>query len=351
VAIKLGVLALLLSWTFEIVRPFVNPLLWSIILAVALEPIYNRTLKLTKGRKKLAAATLIFVFLVLILVPSFFLVRSAIRGANELKEKYENGELTIAEVDAEVTEVPLVGSYLHDLLTAATTNLKGLVAEHEEELVAAAKAFINALVGTGTGIVELLLALIIGIILLATPGTQKASDAFFERLAGTFGSDFMKISQTTIKNVVKGVLGVAIIQSILIGVAFLLADIPYAGVWAILVLILSVIQLPPMLVTLPVIVYLFTTRTGLSAGFWTVIILLAGASDNVLKPFLMGRGSESPMLVIFFGSLGGFIAFGFIGLFLGAIILALVYKLVLFWLDLKKPIQPDEATPATDPVT
>lgn len=348
IAIKLGVLLLLLSWTFEIVRPFINPLLWSIILAVSLEPIYNRTLRIVKGRSKLAAFILITVFLILVLVPSYYLVRSAIHGVNELKLKYEAGELTIAEVDGKIAEIPLIGSPLHDLLTAMTTNLKGFLSEHEEQLVAAAKGFANALLGTGTGVLELLLALIIGIILLATPGTERASNAFFDRLAGNFGREFVKISQSTIRNVVKGVLGVAIIQSILIGLAFLLADIPYAGVWAIIVLVLSVIQLPPMLVTLPVIIYLFYTRSGWNAGLWTVVILLAGASDNVLKPYLMGRGATSPMLVIFLGSLGGFIAFGFIGLFLGAIVLALVYRLLLFWLDLNNTQKADTDSSPTE---
>jgi len=345
IAIKLLVLALLLSWTFEIIRPFVNPLLWSVILAVALQPIYNQTLKLTRGRKKLSAFLLILIFTTLILVPSYYLVRSAIRGSIELKTKYEAGELKIPDVNEKVQDIPVIGSSLHDLWSAAHSNLKSFIADYQEELVAASKAFVNALVGTGAGVLEMVLAVIIGIILLATPGTRKAANALFTRLAGSSGNEFLHIAESTIMNVVKGVLGVAVIQSVLIGLAFLLADIPYAGVWALLVLILAIIQLPPTLVTIPVIIYLFSVRTGLTAGFWTVIIVLAGASDNVLKPILMGRGAASPMLVIFFGSLGGFIAFGFIGLFLGAIVLALVYKLLIYWLDLKKE---DPGMPSTD---
>jgi len=137
-------------------------------------------------------------------------------------------------------------------------------------------------------------------------------------------------------NVVKGVLGVAIIQSILIGIGFFLAGIPYAGLWATLVLILAVIQLPPTLVTAPVIIYLISGGVDFSSIFWSVFIILAGFSDNVLKPILMGRGASVPMLVIFLGSLGGFIAFGFIGLFVGAIVLSLAYKLMIYWLGLNK---------------
>lgn len=332
-AIQLVVLALLLSWTFEIIRPFINPFLWAVIIAVALEPVYIRALRFTNGRIKLTATLLILVFAIMILVPAFFLMRSAIRGAMELKEKYEAGEITIPDVHEGIQDWPVVGKSLYELWDNAAENLTDFVSQYQEEIISIVKSFLSALVGTGTGVLEMVLALIIGIILLATKGTQRAGEQFFTKLAGTFGVEFARISQATIRNVVKGVLGVAVIQSILIGLAFLLAGIPYAGVWALIVLVLSIIQLPPMLVTIPVIIYLFATRTGLSASMWTILILLAGASDNILKPILMGKGSESPMLVIFFGSLGGFLAFGFIGLFVGAIVLALVYKLTIFWLS------------------
>ncbi len=334
IAIKLGVLAVLLSFTFNVIRPFVNPLLWAIILAVALEPLYNWTVKLTRGRRKLSAFLLIVVFAALVLVPAYYLTSSAISGASELKQKYEAGELKIPEANESVQDFPLIGSKVYEIWTAASQNLEGFVTEYQEEIVSVAGSFVNGLIGTGTGILELVLALIIGIILLATPGTLKASDDIFTKLAGNYGKEFVHISRTTIMNVVKGILGVAVIQSLVIGLAFVLADVPYAGVWAVLVLIVAIVQLPPTLITIPVIIYLFSAKTGLSAGIWSVVILLAGMSDNVLKPILMGRGAASPMLVIFLGSIGGFIAFGFIGLFLGAIVLALVYKLFIFWMDL-----------------
>ncbi|MBA7584652.1 hypothetical protein ES708_26609 [subsurface metagenome] len=134
-------------------------------------------------------------------------------------------------------------------------------------------------------------------------------------------------------NVAKGVLGVAIIQSILLGIIFILAGVPYAGLWALLCLFFAVIQVGPIVVTIPVIIYLFASIDPWLAFIWTILIVLASLLDNFLKPILMGKGAPVPMLVIFLGAIGGFIASGFIGLFIGAIILSLGYKLYLGWLE------------------
>ena len=117
------------------------------------------------------------------------------------------------------------------------------------------------------------------------------------------------------------------------GIGFILAGVPYAGVWALIVMILAILQLPPLIVILPVVIYLFSANSTLFASLWTVYLLLAGASDNILKPILLGKGAPVPMLVIFLGVIGGFMLSGFIGLFTGAIILSLGYKLFITWLD------------------
>jgi predicted PurR-regulated permease PerM len=129
-----------------------------------------------------------------------------------------------------------------------------------------------------------------------------------------------------------------VIQALLSGIAFALAGVPFAGLWAFLILFLGIIQLPPLLVSIPVIIYLYSTQDGLSATIWTVIILVISSSDNFLKPMLMGKGAPVPMLVIFIGAIGGFMLLGFIGLFTGAIILSLGYKLFMLWLNEGKEI-------------
>jgi predicted PurR-regulated permease PerM len=113
----------------------------------------------------------------------------------------------------------------------------------------------------------------------------------------------------------------------------LVVGVPGAGLWTLLILILAVMQLPPMLVLIPVIVYVFSTSPTWVAIVFTIWAALIGLSDNVLKPLLMGRGSSVPMLVLFMGSLGGFISSGILGLFVGAVVLSLGYTVFLAWID------------------
>ena len=141
------------------------------------------------------------------------------------------------------------------------------------------------------------------------------------------------MSLLTIRNVATGVLGVAIIQTTLMGVGLILADIPLAAVWIVLILVMTIAQLPVLLFNIPLIIYLFAFMDPLPAVLWTLYFLVMGMIDNILKPMLMGKGASVPMLVIFLGALGGFMAFGFIGLFLGSIVLSLAYKLYLTWVN------------------
>jgi predicted PurR-regulated permease PerM len=126
---------------------------------------------------------------------------------------------------------------------------------------------------------------------------------------------------------------VALIQALLIGIGFLISGVPFAGVLTLVVFMLAVLQLPPIIIVLPVIVYLFGAKETLPAILWTVYLILAGISDNILKPLLLGKGAPVPMLVIFIGVIGGFILSGFIGLFTGAIVMSIGYKLFVAWIN------------------
>jgi predicted PurR-regulated permease PerM len=129
------------------------------------------------------------------------------------------------------------------------------------------------------------------------------------------------------------------IQALLASLGLLVVGVPGAGLWALLVLILAIVQLPTILVLGPIIVYVFSTSTTVAAVVFAIWSILVGISDAFLKPLLMGRGVDVPMLVIFIGAIGGFMTSGIIGLFIGAIILALGYKLYLIWLE--QDTQPD----------
>ena len=159
-------------------------------------------------------------------------------------------------------------------------------------------------------------------------GGRKAANAVFKTIIGTDGEQFVNLSKGTIKGVVQGVLGTAVIQTIFLGIGMYAVGLPGAGIWTVLILVVCIVQLPPTLIVLPVIIYVFSVESTLVASVFGVWSIIWSASDNVIKPLLMGRGADVPMLVILLGSIGGMIAFGIIGLFIGSVVLAITYKII-----------------------
>jgi predicted PurR-regulated permease PerM len=155
----------------------------------------------------------------------------------------------------------------------------------------------------------------------------------FVRLAGERGADLADISKKTVRNVVKGILGVAIVQALLAGAGFLAAGVPGAGLWAFLCLFLAIIQIGIFPIVIPVILYMFYSADTLTAGLLAGWLVLVSLLDNLLKPILLGRGAPVPMLVIFLGAIGGFLSMGFMGLFVGAVILSIGFRILSTWLD------------------
>jgi predicted PurR-regulated permease PerM len=181
--------------------------------------------------------------------------------------------------------------------------------------------------------VQIVVALLIAGILLAIGGSGEYIRKFFRKLAGDRGDELADMILKTVASVVKGIIGVALILALLNGVIFMLAGVPYAGIWTLLAFILAILQLPLFFITLPVIIYMFATKELVPAIVWTALLLVAGLSDNILKPILLGKGAPVPMLVIFIGVIGGFIFSGFIGLFTGAIVFSVGYKLFIGWIN------------------
>lgn len=179
----------------------------------------------------------------------------------------------------------------------------------------------------------MMVSLIIAGILLTVGGAGESVRKFFRKVAGAKGDEFADVTVKTVGNVVKGVMGVALIQAFLIGMGFLLSGIPYAGIWTLFVFILAVLQLPTILVVIPASIYLFSVNELMPAILWTIFMLLGAASENLFKPLLLGKGAPVPMLIIFIGVIGGFIFSGFIGLFTGAIVMSIGYKMLVTWIN------------------
>jgi len=333
ITIRLFILILIVAWCLMIMLPFVSIILWSMILALAMFPLHSILAKKMGGRPKLASFIIIFSILVVIFLPTWLLIDSLFDQVKDLKASYDSGTLTIPPPEEKVKEWPIIGDKLYATWQSASDNLGQFIIKYKDQLTGIGSKIGKGILGAAGGIIQIMAALIIAGILLAIGGTGEEIRKFFRKLAGKKGDEYADIILKTVANVVKGIIGVALILALLHGILFMLAGVPYAGIWTLLAFVLAVLQIPLFFITLPVIIYMFATKEIGPAIMWTALLFVAGLSDNVLKPILLGKGAPVPMLVIFIGVIGGFIFSGFIGLFTGAIVLSIGYKLFIGWIN------------------
>lgn len=333
ITLQLLALAFLLSWCFQILAPFFTPIIWAAILAVTLYPLHQKIKRKLKGKGMLAAILLTSMILIL-----FFLIGSwlGIRTASEIKttvSNYKEGKLKIPSPPESVKQWPVIGKKAFLIWTQLTTGADTIIQKYPEEVRSITSTAIELLATTGKGLLVFAVSILISGIFLAY-GEQSSDFArtVFNRLINSTKFDMATITAVTIRNVVKGILGVAVIQSVCAGLGFIVAGIPYAGIWTLLCLILATIQIGISPIVLGVLIYIWTTDRTTTAILLTIYMIPVGLVDNILKPLMMGKGAPVPMLIIFLGSLGGFIYAGFIGLFTGAVILSLGYRLFDVWL-------------------
>ncbi len=333
-SIRIAAIAILAVACYQIVLPFLLPIVWGIIIAVAVYPVQLKLESLYRGRRGLAATSVILLMLVIMLVPAWLLTDTLITGIQGLGEQVRAGTLKVPPPPAGVETWPLIGRPIAGLWTTASVNLEKLFVQFTPELKMAGGWLLSVAGQIGLTVLMFIISIVVaGVLLAYSPGGIAMAEKFAKRLAGDHGSDFVKLSGETIRSVVRGILGIAFIQSVMAGILLLASGIPGAGLWAFVCLLLVVMQIGTLPVLLPAAIYVWSTSETLPAVIFTVCALLVGISDNILKPLLLGRGTQTPMLVLLIGSLGGLIVAGLIGLFVGAVVLTLGYRLFLAWLE------------------
>lgn len=333
ITIRLFILLLIVAWCLMIMVPFASIILWSIILSLALYPSHRKLTEKIGNKPKLASTIIIVLLLAVIIVPLFFLIGALVNEFKVLKLSFDNGTLTFPLPNEKVKTWPIIGEKLFDFWQSLSGNLEGTLLKYKDQLAGFGKSIAKGVLSSVSGVVQIMISLIIAGILLAIGGTSDSIRKFFRKLAGNKGDDFADVALSTVGSVVKGIIVVALILALLHAILFIFAGIPYAGIWTLIIFVLCVLQIPIFIVTLPIIIFMFSTKELLPAVIWTVVMLIVGTSDNILKPILLGKGAPVPMLVIFIGVIGGFIFSGFIGLFTGAIVMSIGYKLFIGWLD------------------
>lgn len=333
-AIQLLALAILLVWSFNILEPFIIPIIWGAVFASSFFPIHEKLTQRFHWKNGLSATFISLVAILILIVPAVFFMLAGAGEIKELAQSIRDHSLEIPSPNEKVKTWPLVGERLFAFWTEASTNLTLTLQEHQDQLKPVLLKLIALLRNTAKGVLLLTISIIISGVMLAYE--KEESDfarKFFVKLAGKKGEEMAGVAKQTVQNVVKGILGVAAIQTTFVGIGLVVAGIPFAGLWIILSLILAIVQIGILPISIGVIIYIWTTGDTVTATILTIWMLVVGLMDNVLKPILLGKGASVPMLVVFLGAIGGFIYSGFIGLFTGAIVLTLAYKLADEWLN------------------
>ena len=337
VLIRAGLILALVMLCYQVFSPFLTLMVWAVTLAVALYPVHRYVAAKVGNRQWLAATLITVLGIGLIVVPLAVLLSSMGDSVRDFVHDVQNNTLEIPPPKPGVAEWPLVGKKLHGYWERAHTDLPALVQSMQPKIGNLAREALGMVAAIGGGILGFVGAFIIAGILMAygEAGT-RGTRAIFSRIAGVeAGTNFMHLSVATIRAVAQGVIGVALIQAIVIGLCLLVAGVPFAGVLSIVALVLGIAQVPALIVTLPAIAYLWMSGGygNVEAILYTVLLLVAGMLDNVLKPLMLGRGVEAPMPVILIGALGGMAAAGILGMFVGAVLLALGYQIFMGWVD------------------
>ena len=333
--IRVALVFMLVLWCFNIVKPFLLLFLWGAILAVAVYPLFDKFQSALGGKEKLAATLMTVVALAMLVTPSVMLSESVINNSQALGTAMREGTLQVPPPPEQVKDWPLIGKKLDAVWSLASTNLSEVLTRYSDQLTQVAKWVLGVAAGAGATVLKFVISIIIaGTLLVFARGGTAAVDKISVRLMGErIGKQFAGMASATIRSVAQGVLGVALIQAVLAAIGMLVGGVPYAGIWSLLVLFLAIIQLPTIIVLGPVIVYVFTITGTVPAVAFMIWSLLVGISDSFLKPMLLGRGLDTPMLVILLGAIGGMILSGIIGLFTGAVVLAVGYELFVLWLN------------------
>lgn len=329
-----GIIVLtLLGGCLLVLRPFLSALLWAGVLCFSTWPIYKRLLWALRGHRGLAAIIMSVLMIFVVLLPFVLIAAAVSDNVRDLtaatKEWIDAG---LPAPPHWLGKIPLFGHGAVEHWQSLATDRTKLIEESKQliEPLSAVLLIIGKVVGSG--LIALALSILIALFFFRDGESIGHNlEAMVVRVGGERGHRLLALAGATVRGVVYGILGTALVQAVLAGVGFLIAGVPGAGMLALLTFFLSVVPVGPPLIWVPAVLWLFHQgQTG-----WALFMLVWGLGvssvDNIVKPWLISQGSDMPFLLILFGVFGGAIAFGFIGVFLGPTLLAVVYRIVAEW--------------------
>jgi predicted PurR-regulated permease PerM len=332
-SIRLFVIGFLAYWTFVIIAPFGAMIVWSVVLAVALYPLLDRLAGLLGGRETIAAGLITVVALALVIGPVTWMGLGFIDPVKGVIAGFDNGDIAIPPPPVSVKDWPLIGAQLYSYWELASTNLSSALTQILPQLKPVGEYLLGMARNAGVGTLKFLLSVILSGFLLAYASQLLVGmRALARRIDPTNGENYLNIAGATINAVSRGVMGLSIMQAVIGGVGMSLAEVPGASLLTIAILVLGIVQIGPLLIVAPVVFWAWTTLSTPAAIGLTICMLTVNYMDNVLKPFIFAHGLSTPIPVIFIGVIGGVLAHGVAGLFVGPVVLAVVWELGNAWI-------------------
>lgn len=349
IAVHLGLIFLIVLWCFQILRPFISLLAWGAIIAISIYTPFLKLRKMLGGKNKLAAIIIAVVGVGIVIVPAWMFADSLINSAQTFYANANDSSFELKPPSESVKEWPVIGEKLYASWLDASQDLQDFLEEHSEQLMGIARTGLTKAASMGVGVLLFVASILVAAGFLASAKNIGAgASRLFRRVAGDNGEDLLGLTIATIRSVTVGVLGIAAIQAFLGGLGMFAVGVPATGVWTLAILIVAIAQLPPWLVLGPIIVYVFSYESTTVAVIFMIWSLAVSFADMVLKPLLLGRGVDVPMLAVLLGAIGGMIMSGIMGLFVGAVVMAVGYKLFQTWLVMgdQDVAKDDQAAPA-----
>jgi len=330
--IKTALVFLIIFACFVIFKPFLLPVIWGVIIAIALYPLHLKLSKLVKN-PGLSSAIITLIFLAIVIIPSLSFTNSLIYSVKELSTNIKDGTLVVPPPSEKVAEWPLIGEKTHAAWQSFSENMTLELKKYGDQLKGVGEKFVGILKSFVGSLFVFIFAIILsGVFLSKSKSGFNFVTTLFTALIGEKGPEMVENSKKTISSVVTGVLGTAIIQTAIIAAALFVFKVPGAPILTLIILFVSIAQIPVALLVIPLIIFMFSYVGGSTALIFAIWGAVGALSDNFIKPLLLGRGMKIPMLIILIGAIGGMIAMGIIGLFIGSVILSLGYQLFQLWI-------------------
>jgi predicted PurR-regulated permease PerM len=285
------------------------------------------------GRRRLAAVLITILSLLVVIGPATWLALGLVESLRMISERIDLSTLALPAPPTAVKDWPLIGDYVYQFWDLASTNLEEAAAKIVPYLKPVGTSLLGIAADAGTGILKFFVGIIVaGFLFAPAPSIVGAVKKFLRRLTPDRGEEFANLAGATIRAVSRGVIGISVLQALLAGIGLMIAGVPGASLITSAVLIFGIIQIGPTIILAPVVIWSWTAMEPAMALLFTAYMVPVNLLDNVLKPIVMGRGLKTPMLVILIGVLGGTLAYGITGLFLGPIILAVIWELLVVWI-------------------